>query len=63
MKKAIAIILFIIAMYVVGWAVTSLLVWLLSILFNFKFSFALSTGIYIVLMIAKWVFSSGKGKE
>lgn len=58
-----AVILFVIAIHAVGWAVTSVLVWILSILFNFGFSLSLSTGIYIILMMAKWVFSSGKGKD
>lgn len=58
----IGVILGVIILYAAGWAVTSFLIWLLSLLFHFEFSFALSTGIFIILLIAKWVFSSGKGK-
>lgn len=54
--KVIAVVLFVILIYALGWAFTSFFVWLLSLLLHFEFTFKISTVVYIILVLANWVF-------
>lgn len=54
--KVIVVVLLVILIYALGWAFTSFFVWLLSLLLHFEFTFKISTVVYIILVLANWVF-------
>lgn len=54
--KVIAVVLFVILIYALGWAFTSFFVWLLSLLLHFEFTFKISTVVYLILVLLQWAF-------
>lgn len=54
--KVIAVVLFVILIYALGWAFTSFFVWLLSLLLHFEFTFKISTVVFLILVLLQWAF-------
>lgn len=47
---------------VISWAITAAIVWAICALFKLTFSLAIATGIWLIMVLLKSVFSSGSGK-
>ena len=60
MKKFLIGSLILIAIFAVGWALTCGLIYLICICFGLKFSWTISTGIWLVLLLLKNSFSGNK---
>ena len=45
----------------ISWGVINFIVWLLSLCFGFTFTFWIGTGVWLVCMILRWIFSAAKG--
>ena len=54
--------LFIIFAYALSWIVTCSLIKLITLCFGWAFSWAIATGIWIVLVILKSIFCNGSSK-
>lgn len=54
-------ILLVALLYGIGWIVTCGLIKLICMCFGWTFKWAIATGIYIVLVILKWVFGGSSG--
>ena len=54
--------LFIIFAYALSWIVTCGLIKLITLCFGLAFSWAIATGIWIVLVILKYIFCDGSSK-
>lgn len=46
---------------VISWGVINLIVWILSLCFGFTFTFWIGTGVWLVCLILRWIFSAAKG--
>ena len=55
-------VLFIIFVYALSWIVTCGLIKLVTLCFGWAFSWAIATGIWIVLVILKSIFCNGSSK-
>lgn len=60
MKKVIVGILVVAAIFGLSWSITSGVVWLIFKCFRLQFSWKISTGIWLILMILRSVFNQGK---
>lgn len=58
MKKTIIFILTIVFAIVLGWAITCGLIKLITLCFGLKFNLLVATGIWLVLLLLKDVFSN-----
>lgn len=54
---AAVIIAIIILILAISWAGTCLLVWLITLCFGLEFSFAIATGIWLLIILLKNIFS------
>lgn len=42
----------------ISWGLINLLVWLASLCFGFEFTFLIGTGVWLVGLILRWIFSA-----
>lgn len=52
-----------VVVYVLSWLVTVGIVKLVTLCFGWGFSWAIATGIWLVLMLARWVISAAKNNS
>ena len=55
-------VLFIIFVYALGWIVTCGLIKLITLCFGWAFSWAIATGVWLVILILKTIFYDGSSK-
>lgn len=49
--------------YGISWLVTAGIIKLITMCFGWSFSWAVATGIWLVLILARWVMSAAKGHK
>ena len=47
--------------YALSWIVTCGVVWLVTLCFGWTFKWSIATGIWLLILLAKWIFGRGKG--
>lgn len=46
--------------YALSWIVTCGIIWLVTLCFGWTFNWAIATGIWILILLARWIFNRGK---
>lgn len=46
--------------YALSWIVTCGIIWLVTLCFGWTFNWAIATGVWILILLARWIFNRGK---